>query len=231
MQGLAHGVTQGGISALQGGDFWSGFASGTLSSWASSGYELSGLGKSLGVGGMYGFGVLSGGVGAAVTGGNFWQGAATGLVVSALNHGKHKAESAQEQKQFQKALEKYRKLIDEVNNLVSPSIDLANKLTRNEIKMLARAGVLTDIAGAAVFISDGYLAYSAWKNGEPWGWHAYDMAIGGIGMIGLPEAMAATSINATVKGTLFLDNVVNTINVKGPKWFTRDLMWKLGGMY
>ena len=85
-RGLTHGAVQGGISALQGGDFWTGFASGALGSFASSGYQALGLGASLGKGGMYAFGALSGGVGAWATGGNFWQGAASGLMIAGLNH-------------------------------------------------------------------------------------------------------------------------------------------------
>ncbi len=92
IRGAAHGLAQGGLSALQGGDFWSGFASGTLGSWASSGYSALGLDKKLGTAGMLGFGALSGGIGAAATGGDFWQGAGIGLMTSGLNHVQHKVE-------------------------------------------------------------------------------------------------------------------------------------------
>ncbi|MCL2562155.1 MAG: RHS repeat-associated core domain-containing protein, partial [Rikenellaceae bacterium] len=85
LQGLAHGLAQGGLSSLQGGNFMSGFASGTLGSWAASGYQATGLSKSLGTGGMLGFGSLSGGLGSWATGGDFWQGAANGLMVATFN--------------------------------------------------------------------------------------------------------------------------------------------------
>ena len=86
---LAHAMTQGIVSGVQGGNFWTGFASGALSSIASSAWQ--------GVGGNWGssdfgtiaFGTVSGGAGATLTGGNFWQGAATGLTVSLLNHVAH----------------------------------------------------------------------------------------------------------------------------------------------
>jgi RHS repeat-associated protein len=92
LRGVAHGLAQGGISELQGGDFWQGFTSGTLGSWAGSGYSALGLDETLGTAGMLGFGALSGGIGAAATGGDFWQGAGIGLMTAGLNHAQHKVE-------------------------------------------------------------------------------------------------------------------------------------------
>jgi len=105
----AYGTFQGGMTAISGGKFWSGFAAGALSSVASSvwsgGSSMDGYGKNahaiagtgmrgIGAGtgnlGMIAFGTVSGGAGAAMTGGNFWQGAVTGFVVSGLNHFVHK---------------------------------------------------------------------------------------------------------------------------------------------
>lgn len=107
VQAVAHGTFQGTMSELQGGTFISGFASGSLSSIASSafmggssfesdGCEIDGSGWQ-GAGkfsqstvGTLAFGTIAGGAGASLTGGNFWQGAATGLIVSGLNHLAHK---------------------------------------------------------------------------------------------------------------------------------------------
>ncbi|MDP5202034.1 RHS repeat-associated core domain-containing protein [Flavobacterium sp. DG2-3] len=105
----AHGTFQGGMTAISGGKFWSGFAAGALSSIASSvwsggssmdgygknahaiaGTGMKGIGAGTGSLGMIAFGTVSGGAGAAMTGGNFWQGAVTGLVVSGLNHFAHR---------------------------------------------------------------------------------------------------------------------------------------------
>jgi RHS repeat-associated protein len=98
-QAIAHGTFQGGMTAISGGKFWSGFAAGALSSIASSAFSFDGNGTVQGKGwassvresgaGMIAFGTVSGGAGAALTGGNFWQGAVTGLVVSGLNHAFH----------------------------------------------------------------------------------------------------------------------------------------------
>ncbi|MBS3992183.1 MAG: hypothetical protein KGZ87_00525 [Bacteroidetes bacterium] len=90
---------------MSGGNFWQGFASGALSSLASSLYggsgyknaegnfvpQTRGLNGIIGGGevGMIAFGTIAGGAGAALTKGNFWQGAATGLMVSGLNHVMH----------------------------------------------------------------------------------------------------------------------------------------------
>ncbi|WP_310555738.1 RHS repeat-associated core domain-containing protein, partial [Flavobacterium sp.] len=105
-QALAHGTFQGGMTAAQGGEFWTGFASGSLASLASSlwqggatsdathtvGSHTATFGNQTvkGIGGEFGsktvgillFGTLAGGAGAELSGGNFWQGAVTGLIVS-----------------------------------------------------------------------------------------------------------------------------------------------------
>ncbi|MBZ4042639.1 RHS repeat-associated core domain-containing protein [Flavobacterium hibisci] len=124
---VAHGTFQGGMSAMQGGKFWSGFASGALSSIAASAwsggsttetnfetnsslteghfvtttYAHQGISGAIGannVAGMIAFGTVSGGAGAALTGGNFWQGAVTGLVVSGLNHALHQIDPPGQEK-------------------------------------------------------------------------------------------------------------------------------------
>lgn len=115
-QAVAHGTFQGGMTAISGGKFWSGFAAGALSSIAASAwsggssppethsfrgssytqtFNHQGISGALGADnslGMIAFGTVSGGAGAELTGGNFWQGAVTGLVVSGLNHFAHKIE-------------------------------------------------------------------------------------------------------------------------------------------
>jgi RHS repeat-associated protein len=109
-QALAHGLTQGLVSGVQGGNnFWQGFASGALSSLSASLYGGSGykdasgnfISQTRGLNGVIGggdlgtilFGSVSGGGAAALTGGNFWQGAAAGLAVSLLNHVVHNSEN------------------------------------------------------------------------------------------------------------------------------------------
>lgn len=100
-QTLTHGMFQGIMSGVQGGDFVTGFASGSLSSLASSLWSGGSMEKGGAWGGLGGkfsqstagiltFGTVAGGAGAALTKGNFWQGAVTGLIVSGLNHAAHK---------------------------------------------------------------------------------------------------------------------------------------------
>jgi len=122
-QAAAHGTFQGGMAAVSGGKFWSGFAAGALSSIASSAWSggksmdgfgenakaipgsgMKGIGAGTGDFGTIAFGTVSGGAGAALTGGNFWQGAATGLVVSGLNHTFHNMEQKQQEKLWSKGL-------------------------------------------------------------------------------------------------------------------------------
>lgn len=78
----AHGLTQGGISAAQGGNFWQGALSGGISSGIGSGIDaLGGNGGHQILGGG-----LGGGIGSAISGGNFWQGFGQGIAVGAFNH-------------------------------------------------------------------------------------------------------------------------------------------------
>jgi len=89
-QAAAHGVFQGFISTISGGNFEQGFVSGALSSIASSAFAgFGGKFAESGAGTML-FGTVAGGVGASLTGGDFFLGAAQGLVVSSLNHVMHK---------------------------------------------------------------------------------------------------------------------------------------------
>ncbi|MEM9687566.1 MAG: RHS repeat-associated core domain-containing protein, partial [Bacteroidota bacterium] len=91
-QALAHGMTQGVMSGIQGGNFWQGAASGALASIGASAWGNLGGNFAQSGAGQITFGTVSGGAGAALTGGNFWEGAATGFVVSALNHVAHRIE-------------------------------------------------------------------------------------------------------------------------------------------
>ena len=92
IRGVTHGLTQGGISSLQGGEFWRGFASGMLGSWTASGYSLLGFEQSLGEVGMLVYSAVAGGISSEINGGDFWKGACIGLVTAGLNHLQHKTE-------------------------------------------------------------------------------------------------------------------------------------------
>ena len=129
VQAAAHGMFQGGMSAWQGGSFWSGFATGAISSIAASAWTggstivengnvteefvHEGLGSTLGLQNGVGtvlFGSLAGGVGATLTGGNFWRGAITGAIVSGLNHTLHGG------KKISKSNYTYRKIDKSINS-------------------------------------------------------------------------------------------------------------------
>ena len=95
-----HAVSQGVLSAMQGGDFVSGAAAGFFGSLGADAWG--GAMKNLGYEkfaestvGTVTFGALSGGIGAELSGGNFWQGAVTGGIVAGLNHQMHKMELSQ----------------------------------------------------------------------------------------------------------------------------------------
>ncbi|MFN6327152.1 MAG: RHS repeat domain-containing protein [Chitinophagales bacterium] len=82
----AHGLVQGMLAPVSGGEFLSGFASGSIASALGSGTMM--YGGNFGNSKLGGFGVsaLGGGIGAELTGGNFLEGARNGIVIHALNH-------------------------------------------------------------------------------------------------------------------------------------------------
>ena len=77
------------MSAIQTGNFASGFISGALSSITASAFGRWGGTFAKSLGGHALFGAISGGVGARLGNGNFWQGAVTGAVVAVFNHYVH----------------------------------------------------------------------------------------------------------------------------------------------
>jgi RHS repeat-associated protein len=81
-----HGLSNGIISELSGGDFMQGFASGSLGSLAGSGFLWYGSDFATSTLGTYTFSGLAGGTGALLTGGDFWQGASIGIMTAGLNH-------------------------------------------------------------------------------------------------------------------------------------------------
>ncbi|GGF03839.1 RHS repeat-associated core domain-containing protein [Flavobacterium limi] len=148
---VAHGTFQGGMTAISGGKFWSGFASGALSSIAASAWRggtsttsqvdgdltifsdktITGIGFG-GDAGTIAFGTVIGGASAALTGGNFWQGAATGLVISGLNHVMHESGDKNGNQ-----LSTRRYAVDKNGNIVSESLNYFSKT--NDANLYARA--------------------------------------------------------------------------------------------
>ena len=87
-QAAMHGIAQGIIQGVSGGDFGQSFLTAAISSITAGGYGMLG-GKTQTAVGQALFGTVAGGVTAELQGGNFWQGAAMGLTVSLLNHVAH----------------------------------------------------------------------------------------------------------------------------------------------
>lgn len=86
----AHAITQGALSYMQGGNFWSGALSGAFASAAGDLLKLAPKNSSLrSPVGRFLTGAIVGGIGSSLAGGNFWQGAAIGGIVTAFNHMNH----------------------------------------------------------------------------------------------------------------------------------------------
>lgn len=97
-QAVAHGVAQGALSLMQGGNATMGAISGAFGSLGASAFGAGMKGLGLGEFAKSGAGtVLSGmilgGVGSELLGGNFWEGALIGGIVAGLNHAMHKMDS------------------------------------------------------------------------------------------------------------------------------------------
>ncbi|WP_407484003.1 RHS repeat-associated core domain-containing protein [Elizabethkingia meningoseptica] len=97
---LAHGITGGFMSVINGGSFASGFLSGSFASVGGH-FVNKYLGGSFGA--QAASGIILGGLGSVLVGGNFWMGAAQGLIVTVFNHLKHVIE---ENSKVKAALEK-----------------------------------------------------------------------------------------------------------------------------
>lgn len=93
-QAVAHGVTQGALSLMQGGNATMGAISGAFGSLGASafGAGMKGIGLETFANSAAGTvlsGMVLGGVGSELVGGNFWQGAVIGGIVAGLNHTLH----------------------------------------------------------------------------------------------------------------------------------------------
>ena len=85
LRGTTHGLAQGGINYLKGGDFGTGFVSGMLGSLSADFM----IGQNLTAGETLLLSAVSSGFGSVMTGGNFWEGASIGLTTAGLNHLQH----------------------------------------------------------------------------------------------------------------------------------------------
>ncbi|TVR77141.1 MAG: hypothetical protein EA409_12190 [Saprospirales bacterium] len=85
-----HNVSNGGLSYVQGGDFWHGFASGGIGSGIGSAIGAHGKAAGWSRSGtnfaMIGGGALSGGIGSSISGGSFWKGFGVAATVGVVNH-------------------------------------------------------------------------------------------------------------------------------------------------
>ncbi|MGD1961859.1 MAG: hypothetical protein ACFB2Y_23595, partial [Fulvivirga sp.] len=91
-----HATFQGGLSAAQGGDFWSAFASGAAGGLVGLGTEgLRGTGGDLAT---IGSAMLLGGFTSEAEGGDFWKGAAQAGIVARANAVAHRASETPEEK-------------------------------------------------------------------------------------------------------------------------------------
>lgn len=100
------------MNGIEGGNFWTGFASGAISSIIASGVQLysdfQNMFNFLGGTGIsdntikalqIAAGGLSGGISSSIAGGNFWAGARQGLITSGLNHVAHSIAQNSQKKQ------------------------------------------------------------------------------------------------------------------------------------
>jgi len=164
-QAGAHGITQGMIAGISGGNFSTAFFSGALGSIGaglfSIGMKSVNLGKSSKAIGTLLFGTASGGVGAKLTGGNFWEGASIGLAVGLLNHLAHsfnqndpeKRLTVEQQKKLQNIKSGTELTIDLIEDLGLDTI-LDDAIAKTALGKVLKVGVLDYISMGGEIIYD-----------------------------------------------------------------------------
>ncbi len=102
---FAHGLASGAFSAIETGNFASGFLAGATTSLISAGVLKIPIGENKFV--KYAVssitGAITGGVGSVIGGGDFWRGARQGIITSTLNHTYHYFQSKIEYNRLQKS--------------------------------------------------------------------------------------------------------------------------------
>ena len=157
-------------------------------------------------------------------GGNFLEGAANGLMVGLLNQLQHDVETAQQNKQHQKTLEKYNEYVKSLNDVASSAIDLANHFTKEEIAWLRQTGKIAWWIGVGSVSADLYLTIDAFRNNQPWGWYAYDTGIGAVSLMGPAAAATVTSVNSYVGAAKYINRMTNWINTTGKQRLSFKIM-------
>ena len=229
----AHGLVQGGLNTLLGGNFWEGFAAGAASSLAGSGLQTLGMGDG-------GLPFAMGGVGAltawAVTGDprSMMGGFMTGLDIGLNNHtagepeGKGPGESADNPRRLpavtvtvrrtQTIIGKYNNSVKGVNDPISFGLDLYLNLGSQARAGLKWAGKATTAVGWATTIADGALLGNALRNGDPWREHAYNFALGTVGSMGPVGAATALTIDSHVEAAKTFGKAVHQGNNLMEQW-------------
>ncbi|MDC8099814.1 RHS repeat-associated core domain-containing protein [Chryseobacterium rhizosphaerae] len=191
----AHAITQGTLSYMQGGNFWSGALSGTFASISNDllGLAVDNVGENsiLRSDGFALFnGAVSGGIGSVLGGGNFWIGAGQGLIVTTFNYLGHKISFKgikfvdENNKVIAKyATKKYNAIVKIPHNIGKIDLDLnsiANPLSDVDIIGLGLGGDFTFAMGGGkslefIFFLDGANAGT---------WQTYTVQRGNVGIAG-----------------------------------------------
>jgi RHS repeat-associated protein len=159
-----HGATQGGLGAIQGDNFFNGFASGAVSSLATYGFMKHGGNFAQSPLGGTVFGAVSGGVGAELSGGDFWRGAGQGATVSLLNHYGHQLEGDLNEKRARKqradayaknalkniSLNSYEKQVGILEMINTPTSYISSASAFSIERMLHRFRPIVDNLGFAI---------------------------------------------------------------------------------
>ena len=131
-QAGAHAISGGIMSAIDGGKFMSGFASGAMSSLAGSGIDgLKINSEAFSDALTVASGGITGGISSTIAGGDFWRGMRHGLITTGLNHIQHKFVNSFSNNDG-KLSDYEEKINDRINKrlekIESESIDLKNKI-------------------------------------------------------------------------------------------------------
>jgi hypothetical protein len=121
------------------------------------------------------------------------------------------------------AIEKWNEYIKQLNSAAENVIQLARQFNRSNPNLNKAWKNAKRIGGLNIAIDVGLMVEDM-TEGEPWGWHAYDAAIGAVSMAGPVGIVAAYGIDAIIQGGRWMGERIYEINTRGPQMIIRQIV-------
>jgi RHS repeat-associated protein len=152
----AHATVSGLTSMAGGGSFWTGAATGAISSFAGS------LTSNFSIATQIGVSTITGGITSKISGGEFWKGAVTGFTISAFNHAMDEILQQVQQKSLEQQLADKLKSTPVGSSISGKELNFLDKKAGLAIKEIVRVSdtkfeVRRTLAGTALINSNAYI--------------------------------------------------------------------------